>query len=140
MKKIILGLLLSSLVFADIGVEFFGTSYHFNRDKDYNENNKYLGLVYKFENFEIGTATYENSHYERSYDIYGGYRQPLYEEENTEFGIFADIGYRSGYDNHVLFYGGLYAEYMNVYAKLAGNDSMLGLVVGYNFNTESIFE
>ncbi len=134
-------LLLTSFLFGDVAVEFYGTSYHFDREKDYNENNKYVGLVYKFENnFEVGVASYENSHYERSNDIYIGYMQPLYESEDVELGVFADGGYRGGYDSHVLFYGGLYAEYMDVYTKLAGNSKMLGLVVGYNFSIDGLFD
>ena len=133
-------LVIPATLTADIAIEPFGTVYHFDREKDYNENSQYVGITYRHEQFELGVATYINSHDERTKTAFVGYRQPLYKEE-VELGIFADIGYKDGYDNnHILFYGGVYAEYENFYTKIAVNDSMVACVVGYNFNTEGLFE
>ncbi len=126
-------LLLTSFLFADIAIEPFGTVYHFDREKDYNENNKYVGITYRYDQFEFGVATYENSHYERTKTAFVGYREPLYQEA-VELGIFADIGYKDGYDNnHILFYGGVYAEYENFYTKVAVNNNMVACTIGYVF-------
>ena len=138
MRNVLLLIALTLGLSADIGVEFFGKSYHFNRDREYNEDQKYLGLVYRPNdtNFEIGVSTFENSHYERSNAVYIGYQQPLYEADNTEFGIFADVGYQSGYDGKpMLFYGGVYGEYKNIYMKLTGTDKLIAVTFGYNLDT-----
>ncbi len=126
-------LLLTTFVFADIAIEPFAKTYHFDRDKDYNENHQYLGLVYRYDQFDFGVATYINSHDERTKAAYVGYRQPMYQDE-VEVGLFADIGYKDGYDdNHVLIYGGLYIEYKDFYTKIAVNGDMIGATIGYVF-------
>ena len=99
MKKILLILGLTLGLSADIGVEFLGMGYHYNKDVDRNSNQKYFGLVYIDEaNWEVGISTFENSYYERSNAVYVGYRQPLYEEDFT-VGFFVDAGYVSGYED-----------------------------------------
>ena len=138
MNKLLLLLTLTLGLSADIGVEFFGTSYHFNREIDYNEEQKYFGVVWRPDdtNFEVGASTFENSYNERANALYVGYLQPLYKEE-VELGIFADVGYYlQGYeDKPIMFYGGIYGEYKNVVLKIAGTDKLIAVTVGYEFDT-----
>lgn len=138
MKYLII--LLSSLLYADsISIEPLATSYHFDRDKDYNENHKYIGLLYKHDNgFELGASTMENSHYKRSNSVYIGYSDSFYEFDRGEIGAFGDIGYRTGYTRKELVYVGVYAEYMNAYVKIGGGTNMIGAVFGYTFKFKGL--
>ena len=123
-------LLLTSFVFADIAVEPFGAVYHWDRDKDYNENIKYVSVAYRYEQFDIGVATFENSHYRRSNFAYVGYRHPI----NEYFGVFVNAGYVTGYNNtNILGGAGVYGEYKNTYIKLTANPKYMGATVGYIF-------
>ena len=131
--KILILLLAPLLIFSDIAIEPYAASYHFDRDKDYNEDHKYIGLVYRYDQYEIGVSTFKNSHYKRTNSFYAGYRQPVYEYNDVEFGIWGDIGYQTGYNRKLLIYGGLYGEYENIYIKLAGNSKFIGATVGYVF-------
>ena len=142
--KLMLLVLATTGLSADIAIEPFAATYHWDRDKEWNEgsNHQYIGVSYIFDsvktntgNFEVGAATYINSHDERTKALYVGYRQPLYKEGNVDLGIFADIGYRDGYgeDSNILIYGGAYARYYDFYLKLAGNSEMVGVNVGYIF-------
>lgn len=136
MKKLLTLLLMSNLMWADFAIEPLAVSYHYDRDKDYNENHKYLGLVYRYENFEFGVGTMENSHYERSNSIYVGYLQPIYDNGDFTAGVFCDIGYQTGYDrSDLLLYGGLHVEYKNFYIKTGGSPIFVGSVIGYRFKS-----
>lgn len=122
-------LLLTSFAFADIAIEPFGTSYHWDRDKNRNENNKYLGVVYRYGQYDFGVATFENSHYERSNTAYIGYRQPI----NEHVGIFGAVGYVTGYNYKILGAVGVYVEYENIYIKASFNHKYMGTTIGYVF-------
>lgn len=122
--------LLTSLVFSDIAIEPYAKSYHFDRDKKYNENHKYIGAVYRKDSWDFGVATYINSHNNRSNDAYIGYRYLLY-EDNIKLGVFGLVGYRSGYRTKLLGYGGLYSEYEDFYIKLAINHKLTAVTLGY---------
>ena len=136
MKKLLTLLLMSNLMWADFAIEPLAVSYHYDRDKDYNENHKYLGLVYRYNNFEIGASTMENSYYKRSNSIYIGYLHPLYKEGDFMVGLFGDVGYQTGYDrSDLLLYGGLYTEYKNFYIKTGGSTIFIGAVIGYRFKS-----
>lgn len=140
MKLIISFILGSILAFGDsISIEPLALSYHFNRDKDWNEDHKYLGLLYKHDSgFEIGVGTMENSHYKRSNSIYAGYSKEFYEYTDGEIGAFIDAGYRTGYKRNLLIYGGIYAEYKNVYIKTAIGSNLIGCTIGYQFKFKGI--
>ena len=125
-KYMLIGLLLSFLNLSQaaehsIAIEPFLQSYHWDRDKGYNETHKHVGLVYRYDQFELGVATMINSHDIRSNSVYIGYREKLYETEDLELGFFMDGGYRSGYHKKVLGYVGLYSEYKDFYIKVAAN-------------------
>lgn len=126
-------LLLSNFLWADFAIEPYAVSYHYDRDKDYNEEHKYVSAVYRYDNFEFGVATMENSHYERSNSVYVGYLQPIYEENDFMIGVFADVGYRTGYDQAFLLYGGVHTEYKNIYIKTVILPTFVGATIGYRF-------
>ena len=131
-------LLLTSFLFADIAIEPYATSYHFDRDKGYNENHKYLGLVYRYQKYEVGVATMENSHNRRSNSVYVGYRQDLYKTDIMELGGNNDVGYRTGYNRKLLLFGGLYVEHENMYVKIAVGTKLVAGTVGYIFRFEGL--
>lgn len=142
MSRIIIRVLaiatLIAIVYAEskadgIAIEPFATSYHFDRDRDYNEEHKYLGLVYRYDKFEFGIATMENSFNKKSNSFYVGFREPIYKEDDVEIGFFVDGGYKTGYKTNLLFFGGLYTEYKDFYIKLAVSPRLLGATAGYVF-------
>lgn len=135
MKYLFALLITSTLSFADIAIEPLALSYHYDRDKDYNENHKYIGLVYRYDMYEVGIGTMENSHYKRSNSVYVGMRPIIYTEGDLDIGMFVDVGYRTGYSRDLLIYGGLYTEYKDVYAKIAAGTNVVGFTVGYIFRT-----
>ena len=118
---------------ADIVVQPYAQAYHWDREKDLNEKQEWVGVVYEHDNFEFGASTMINSHYERSNSFYVGYIQDVYTYDDLEVGLFADVGYRTGYDTNVLLYGGAYAEWKQLQLKVAVNTSFIAFVVGYKF-------
>ena len=135
-KSVILAIgfiILSSTVLqADIAIEPLGTSYHWDRDKDYNENNEYIGIVYRYDQYDFTLATFKNSRYDRSNIASVGYRHMF----NENFGAFASVGYVTGYSNFYIFpAAGLYVEYEDFYVKLSANQWFAGIGVGYIFRT-----
>lgn len=130
MKNILLPLLLSLTSHADIYIEPFGTSYHWDRDKKRNETNQYLGAGYRYEKYEFGVATFINSFKHRSNIVYVGYKEPICEYMS----LYADIGYVTGYKRYnVLGAVGAYLEYKDIYLKTSINHKYLGVTVGYVF-------
>ena len=130
--KLILTICLSFtfLTAGELAIEPYTQIYHYDRDRDSNENTKYLGLVYRYDNFDIGVATYENSHYTRSQAAYVGYRYPLYEKNDLTLGIFGLVGYRTNYEQSIIAYGGPYVEYQRVYFKVNINGKFVGATLG----------
>lgn len=118
---------------ADVAIEPYAVTHHFNPSPDTNENHNYFGLVYRYDKFELGGFTMKNSHNAQTNAIYVGYRQDLYTYKKLELGVFGDIGYRTGYDTNLLLYVGGYVEYSNLYIKIAANPSFIGGTIGYIF-------
>lgn len=130
-KLLILGMLATGL-YADIAVEPWGTAYHWNRDKNYNESNQYVGVVYRYQQYDLGVTTFINSHNDRSNSIYVGYREPISEYVNMVGGV----GYVSGYEKFNIIGGvGFDVTYEDTYLKLAVNPKYMGITVGYIFRT-----
>jgi hypothetical protein len=124
-------ILFSSILLADsIAIEPYTVVYHYNRDADINENNKYFGMVYRYGQFDFGVATYDNSHYTRTNAAYVGYRYELYQYNRLKIGAFAQAGYRTNYKQKFIGYGGIYGEYDKVYLKLNVNGKFTGVTFG----------
>ena len=123
-------LLLTSFLFADVAIEPFVKTYHWDRDEGYNENHEYLAITYRHEQWDFSVATYINSRENRSNDAYVGYRHIMYDED-VKLGLFGAVGYRSGYTRHLGVYAGLYGEYKDVYVKWAINTKLTAITVGY---------
>ncbi len=122
--------LLSVIAFGDIAIEPLAVVKHYDSEGK-NENAKYFGLVYRYDNFDVGIASYENSHYTRTTAGYVGYRLPVWEDDKWIVGLFVQAGYRTNYNQKFIAYGGPYVEYDNFYAKVNVNTEFTGLVVGY---------
>ena len=122
-------LILTSFLFADIAIEPWGTSYHYDRDRNYNEDNKYISITYRYDQYDFGVATFDNSHNNRSNYAYVGYRKPI----NKYLGVFMSAGIITGYNYPVFGAVGVYAEYSNAYIKLSVNPRYLGTTIGYIF-------
>ena len=140
MRKLLLLIALTLALQADIVFQPFAQAYHWDRDKDNNEKQEWLGLVYEHDTdfadgatFEVGASTMINSHYVRSNSFYVGLSKDIYKEGDWEVGLFADGGYRTGYDTNILLYGGAYAEWKQLQLKVAVNSSFIAFVVGYKF-------
>lgn len=70
----ILLLLACAEAFAQTSVVFTTTSYHFNRDKGYNERNLGVGLEYRLsDEWAIAGGFYRNSFYRHSNYVMGAY-------------------------------------------------------------------
>lgn len=80
----------------------------------------------------------ENSHYRRSNSVYVGFSDSFYDFKDGEIGGWFDVGYRTGYNRETLIYGGIYAEYKDVYIKGALGTNLVGCTVGYIFRFEGI--
>ena len=121
----------------DLWLETYAGVYHWNREYGYNEDLEYVGLVYEHNNVEFGAARYINSYGVHSESYYVGYKKELTRVLETELGLFFIAGYRTGYGEHqhILMYGGVYAEYDRFYIKTAINGEFIGATIGYKIHS-----
>ena len=133
MKKLLL-IFLTTFSFAEFAIEPYSISYHYDRDKDYNEKHEYVAVAYFYKNVQFGLGTLVNSHYNRANFALIGIREEIVEYNNIKFGVFLDTGYITGYHYDIFVNGGIYTEYENFYSKLSISYKFVGFTIGYKFN------
>ena len=125
-------LLLSFTILAadELAIEPYTQIYHYDQSKKPNENTKYIGFIYRHNNFDFGLASYENSHYTRTQAAYVGYRYSFYKQDDLTLGVFGLIGYRTNYEQSIIVYGGPYVEWNRLYLKVNINPKFVGATIG----------